>query len=101
MPTTYTHYAYGQEVFHKLPEELQRKIEPYIEYYNIGVHGPDILFYYHSYCKNKVNQYGVKVHHEPAREFFKRAFRVFQARLFTLIRTISICMSLAIRFVLS
>ena len=50
MPTTYTHYAYGQEVFHKLPEELQRKIEPYIEYYNIGVHGPDILFYYHSYC---------------------------------------------------
>lgn len=37
MPTTYTHYAYGQEVFHKLPEELQRKIEPYIEYYNIGV----------------------------------------------------------------
>ena len=60
MPTTYTHYAYGQEVFHKLPEELQRKIEPYIEYYNIGVHGPDILFYYHSYCKNKVNQYGVK-----------------------------------------
>ena len=30
MPTTYTHYAYGQEVFHKLPEELQRKIEPYI-----------------------------------------------------------------------
>ena len=80
MPTTYTHYAYGQEVFHKLPEELQRKIEPYIEYYNIGVHGPDILFYYHSYCKNKVNQYGVKVHHEPAREFFKRAFRVFQAQ---------------------
>ena len=41
MPTTYTHYAYGQEVFHKLPEELQRKIEPYIEYYNIGVHGPE------------------------------------------------------------
>lgn len=80
MPTTYTHYAYGQEVFHKLPEELQRKIEPYIEYYNIGVHGPDILFYYHSYCKNKVNQYGVKVHHEPAREFFKRAFKVFQAQ---------------------
>ena len=80
MPTTYTHYAYGQEVFHKLPEELQRKIEPYIAYYNIGVHGPDILFYYHSYCKNKVNQYGVKVHHEPAREFFKRAFKVFQAQ---------------------
>lgn len=78
MPTTYTHYAYGQDIFKKLPENIQRNIEPYMDYYNIGVHGPDILFYYHSYYKNRVNQYGVKVHHEPAREFFQRAFKVFQ-----------------------
>lgn len=78
MPTTYTHYAYGQEILKKLPENIQKEIAPYIDYYNIGVHGPDILFYYHSYYKNKVNQYGVKVHHEPAREFFRRAFKVFQ-----------------------
>ena len=58
MPTTYIHYAYGQEVFHKLPEELQRKIEPYIEYYNIGVHGPDILFYYEPYHTNRVSAVG-------------------------------------------
>ena len=75
MPTTYTHYAYGQDVFNKLPEQIQKSIEPYMDYYNIGVHGPDILFYYHSYHKNNVNQYGIKVHHEPAREFFKRAFK--------------------------
>ena len=31
MPTTYTHYAYGQEDLHKIHEELQRKIEPYLE----------------------------------------------------------------------
>ena len=78
MPTTYTHYAYGQEIFEKLPEGIQKEIDPYMDYYNIGVHGPDILFYYHSYCKNKVNQYGIKVHHEPARDFFWRAFKVFQ-----------------------
>lgn len=80
MPTTYTHYAYGQDVFKKLPEQIQKSIEPYMDYYNIGVHGPDILFYYHSYHKNSVNQYGIKVHHEPAREFFKRAFKVFQVQ---------------------
>ena len=80
MPTTYTHYAYGQDVFNKLPEQIQKSIEPYMDYYNIGVHGPDILFYYHSYHKNSVNQYGIKVHHEPAREFFKRAFKVFQVQ---------------------
>ena len=80
MPTTYTHYAYGQEVFHKLPEELQRKIEPYIEYYNIGVHGPDILFYYHSYCKNKVNQYGVKVITNLPESFLNGHLRCFRHR---------------------
>ena len=39
MPTTYTHYAYGQDVFKKLPEQIQKSIEPYMDYYNIGVHG--------------------------------------------------------------
>lgn len=80
MPTTYTHYAYGQEIFNKLPEKIKKNIEPYIDYYNIGVHGPDILFYYHSYHKNMVNQYGVKVHHEAAVEFFNRALKVFQTQ---------------------
>ena len=74
MPTTYTHYAYGQEVFHKLPEELQRKIEPYIEYYNIGVHGPDILFYYFI-SKNPVTQYGVRMHGQKARDFFEKGMK--------------------------
>ena len=32
MPTTYTHYAYGQDVFNKLPEQIQKSIEPYMEY---------------------------------------------------------------------
>lgn len=36
MPTTYTHYAYGQDVFKKLPEQIQKSIEPYMDYYNIG-----------------------------------------------------------------
>lgn len=31
MPTTYTHYAYGQDVFNKLPEQIQKSIEPYME----------------------------------------------------------------------
>ena len=73
MPTTYTHYAYGQEVFHKLPEELQRKIEPYIEYYNIGVHGPDILFYYEPYHKNRVSAVGYRQHEKSGASFLSPA----------------------------
>ena len=78
MPTTYTHYAYGQDVYRMLSPKLQSKIRPYINYYNIGVHGPDILFYYRSISKNAVNQYGVKVHDEPMRCFLCHAFSVFK-----------------------
>lgn len=78
MPTTYTHHAYGQDVLKRLPEKLQKEITPYIDYYNIGVHGPDILFYYHCYRKNAVNRHGVKLHNQPAAVFFARAIKLFQ-----------------------
>ncbi len=61
-----------------LSPKLQKKIRPYMNYYNIGVHGPDILFYYRSFSKNAVNQYGVKVHDEPMRCFMEHAFSVFK-----------------------
>ena len=78
MPTTYTHYIYGQEVFCLLDKKIQKKIQPCIDYYNIGVHGPDILFYYRAFCKNEVNQYGVKVHDRTMEEFLRHAFFVYQ-----------------------
>lgn len=77
MPTTYTHYAYGQEVLRRLPKKQQRIILAHEDYYNIGVHGPDILFYYRAFSKNEVNQCGVRVHHEPMHIFLRQAFSVF------------------------
>ena len=78
MPTTYTHYVYGQEVFQMLPTNIQKEIHPFMGLYNIGVHGPDILFYYRSFCKNKINQYGVKIHKEPMEQFLRHAFSVYR-----------------------
>lgn len=78
MPTTYTHYAYGLEVFRKLNPELRKIIRNNKDLYNIGVHGPDILFYYRSFQKNGMNQYGVKVHREPMRNFLCHAFAVYE-----------------------
>lgn len=51
-----------------------------MDYYNIGVHGPDILFYYHSYHKNNVNQYGIKVAHEPQESSLKELLKYFRFR---------------------
>jgi len=80
MPTTYTHYAFGQEVKNLLPVSLQGLIEPFEDYYNIGVHGPDILFYYRSFGKNSINQLGVKIHKEPMKIFLEHAFDSFSGQ---------------------
>lgn len=39
--------------------------------YRIGLHGPDILFYY-MVSKNPVTQFGIEMHHEKARAFLKK-----------------------------
>ena len=80
MPTTYAHHRYGRSVFSLLPPEIQGDLEPYMDYYDIGVHGPDILFYYRSFRHNPFNQYGVRVHHEKAAVFFTRAMEVFKSQ---------------------
>lgn len=77
MPTTYTHYAFGQEVKNLLPDKIKEVIEPYEDYYNIGVHGPDILFYYHPFYKNRINQRGVQIHDRTMKDFLDLAFPVF------------------------
>ena len=60
-----------------LDPRMQRLIRPYMHYYNIGVYGPDILFYYRCFSKNAVNQCGVRIHDEPMRFFLEHAFRIF------------------------
>ncbi len=77
MPTTYTHFAYGSEVFELLDKDLRHELRPYLDYYNVGVHGPDILFYYHAFRKNAVNRCGSKIHHEQADIFFRHAFSIY------------------------
>ena len=44
MPTTYAHYKFGKEVISALPRPLQSSIENNRELFDIGVHGPDLLF---------------------------------------------------------
>ena len=46
MPSTYAHYLFGQEVYRELPAQLQTIIDHHRSLYHIGLHGPDIFFYY-------------------------------------------------------
>ncbi len=79
MPTTYAHYKFGKEVISALPRPLQSSIENNRELFDIGVHGPDILFYYSPLKKNAVNSQGYELHEKRADAFFQHAAEVIGA----------------------
>ncbi|MBQ9065781.1 MAG: zinc dependent phospholipase C family protein [Blautia sp.] len=71
MPTTYTHDYFGKRVYHHLPPEVKQIVRESGDLYRIGLHGPDILFYF-MLSKNPVTSHGVKMHNERADAFFER-----------------------------
>ena len=73
MPSTYAHRRFGADVLERLPAELQEKIAPYRELYDIGLHGPDLLFYYHAAKSTPVSALGNAMHEQPGAVFFERA----------------------------
>ena len=74
MPTTYAHDLFGKEVYRRLPADMKAVIRRHGELYRIGLHGPDILFYY-MVSKNPVSQFGVQMHKEKAKAFFEEGMR--------------------------
>lgn len=73
MPATYAHYKFGKKVYRALPGELRKIIKENGAAYMLGLHGPDLLFYYKPYSKNRINQLGVKMHKQTAYSFFEKA----------------------------
>ena len=66
MPTTYAHDLFGKEVYKRLPPDMKALLRRHGDLYRIGLHGPDILFYY-MVSKNPVTQFGIEMH-----PFFKK-----------------------------
>ncbi len=79
MPSTYAHYMFGQQVRGKLTGYERKVVDKYPELFNIGLHGPDILFYYKPIGKNHVNRLGSRMHDEAGGKFFVRAAKVIHS----------------------
>lgn len=77
MPSTYAHYRMGQEVYKSLPALARTTINNHKELYDIGLHGPDILFYYQPLAVCAVNKQGYDMHEKSGLEFFKKAGKLF------------------------
>lgn len=78
MPSTYAHYKFGQLVLRNLREDIMMNIINNKPLYDIGLHGPDILFYYKPLYRNSVNQTGFGMHDQKANLFFERAREVIR-----------------------
>ena len=73
MPAAYAHYTFGRRVLEELNIELRENINNNIELFHIGLHGPDILFYYKPLKSNEINKLGHEIHRISADSFFERA----------------------------
>lgn len=73
MPTTYAHYRFGKDVISALPRPLETAVGNNRELFDIGLHGPDILFYYKAMKSNPVSAQGYELHEKQADIFFKKA----------------------------
>ncbi len=82
MPAAYAHYVFGDRVLELLPEHLQVMINGDSrcrELYNLGVQGPDFLFFYRLVKPfNKVITIGIQMHHSEAAPFFDRGRKLLQ-----------------------
>lgn len=73
MPASFTHYLFGQQVAPQLPYQIHDIILSHKDLYDIGLFGPDIIFYYRPLIPHSVSRIGYQMHKFPARYFFEQA----------------------------
>lgn len=78
MPTTYAHYTFGQEVLKNLNDDIKKIIEENKNLFNIGLHGPDILFYYKALKSNPISKIGNNLHKLSVDKFFENARNIIK-----------------------
>lgn len=72
MPSTYAHYRFGAQLIAKMPPKTQRTVVRFRQLYDMGLHGPDILFYQSLLPGGKLRD---KFHAQTGKLFFERACR--------------------------
>lgn len=72
MPAAYAHYTFGKKVLANIENpDIRRIITEHRALFDIGLHGPDILFFYRPLKSNPVSKAGHLMHAEIAAPFFR------------------------------
>ena len=70
MPSTYAHFRAGQRLRAQLAGAPKAAVEAHPELYNIGLHGPDILFFMNRIIKTMSVRRDTASMKNPGRLFF-------------------------------
>lgn len=73
MPETYAHFSFGEQVLKTLDDDIKNIVRTNLSLYEIGLHGPDILFYNEPFKSNHVSFLGNEMHKVGGDSFFERA----------------------------
>lgn len=73
MPAVAAHYLLGQIVYENLEPKIKKLITDHKSLFDIGLQGPDILFFYKPLIKNRISTLGHNIHKEKAERFFVKA----------------------------
>ena len=72
MPSTYAHYRFGAQLISTMPPKVQRTIGRFRQLYDMGLHGPDILYFQSLIPGGKLRD---KFHAQTGKVFFEHACR--------------------------
>ena len=78
MPAIYAHYLFGKKVYQRLAQPEKEIIRKGKDAFLIGLHGPDLLFYYRPFGENRINRQGTRMHQELAAGFFDKGKREYE-----------------------
>ncbi len=78
MPATYAHYKLGQAILAEASLPIREVITAYPNLFQIGLHGPDILFYHDPLSSNEVRKLGYDMHKRSGLEWFSHAKKVLK-----------------------
>ena len=72
MPSSYAHHRFGQQTFDLLPPELQKTVRRFPQLYTVGLHGPDLFFYYNPFADTALGRLGPEYHRRSGRDYFSQ-----------------------------
>ena len=72
MPAAYAHYRFGKEIIPTMPADVRGPVLRNRSLFDMGLQGPDFLFYHHFFRQTPLSSLGSTYHQSSGAAFFTR-----------------------------